>query len=79
MLRREANSFNGDLDSSSPYPELSKPQNHPPMTQYELVQARRYLQQDVLVLRRVEGISATTLKIVWDVSKKIKLRLKKRM
>ncbi|XP_026313598.1 roundabout homolog 3-like [Hyposmocoma kahamanoa] len=67
VLRREANSFNGDLDSSSPYPELSKPQNHPPMTQYELVQARRYLQQDVLVLRRVEGISATTLKIVWDV------------
>lgn len=38
------------------------------MTQYELVQARRYLQQDVLVLRRVEGISATTLKIVWEVS-----------
>lgn len=38
------------------------------MTQYELVQARRYLQQDVLSLKRVEGISATTLKIVWDVS-----------
>lgn len=38
------------------------------MTQYELVQARRYLQQDVLALRRVEGISSTTLKIVWDVS-----------
>lgn len=37
------------------------------MTQYELVQARRYLQQDVLALRRVEGISATTVKIVWDV------------
>lgn len=48
---------------------MGKPQNHPPMTQYELVQARRYLQQDVLALRRVEGISATTLKIVWDVSK----------
>lgn len=71
VLRREANSFKGDLDSSSPYPELSKPQNHPPMTQYELVQARRYLQQDVLVLRRVEGISSTTLKIVWDVSNRI--------
>lgn len=38
------------------------------MTQYELVQARRYLQQDVLALRRVEGLSATTVKIVWDVS-----------
>lgn len=68
MLRREANSFNADLESSSPYPELTKSQNHPPMTQYELVQARRYLQQDVLALRRVEGTSATTLKIVWDVS-----------
>ncbi|XP_045496294.1 neogenin-like isoform X2 [Colias croceus] len=67
VLRREANSFNGNLESSSPYPDLNKPQNHPPMTQYELVQARRYLQQDVLVLRRVEGISSTTLKIVWDV------------
>ncbi|CAF4901089.1 unnamed protein product [Pieris macdunnoughi] len=67
VLRREANSFNGNLESSSPYPDINKPQNHPPMTQYELVQARRYLQKDVLVLRRVEGISSTTLKIVWDV------------
>lgn len=67
MLKREANAFNFDPESSSSYPELGKPQYHPPMTQYELVQARRYLQQDVLVLRRVEGISATTLKIVWDV------------
>ncbi|RVE53566.1 hypothetical protein evm_001707 [Chilo suppressalis] len=67
VLRREANSFKGDSESSSPYPELGKPQNHPPMTQYELVQARRYLQQDVLALRRVEGISSTTLKVVWDV------------
>ncbi|CAH2266107.1 jg11111 [Pararge aegeria aegeria] len=68
VLRREANSFNGHSESSSPYPEYGdKPQNHPPMTQYELVQARRYLQQDVLALRRVEGVSSTTLKIVWDV------------
>lgn len=67
-MRREANSFNGNSETSSPHPELNKPQNHPPMTQYELVQARRYLQQDVLALRRVEGISSTTLKIVWDVS-----------
>ncbi|XP_061704766.1 neogenin-like isoform X2 [Cydia pomonella] len=67
VLRREANSFNTELDSSTPYTELSKPQNHPAMTQYELVQARRYLQQDVLTLRRVEGISANTLKIVWEV------------
>ncbi|XP_026759735.2 roundabout homolog 1-like [Galleria mellonella] len=67
VLRREANSFKGDSESSSPYPELNKPLNYPPMTQYELVQARRYLQQDVLALRRVEGISATTIKIVWDV------------
>ncbi|KAI5644534.1 immunoglobulin i-set domain-containing protein [Phthorimaea operculella] len=67
VLKREANSFKDHPDSSSPYPDISKPQNHPPMTQYELVQARRYLQQDVLALRRVEGISSTTLKIVWDV------------
>ncbi|XP_050665497.1 neogenin-like [Leptidea sinapis] len=67
VLRREANSFNDNLESSSSHPDINKPQNHPPMTQYELVQARRYLQQDVLALRRVEGISATTLKIVWDV------------
>ncbi|XP_053605751.1 LOW QUALITY PROTEIN: protein sidekick-1-like [Plodia interpunctella] len=67
VLRREANSFKGDPELSTPQTELSKPQNHPPMTQYELVQARRYLQQDVLALRRVEGISSTTLKIVWDV------------
>lgn len=67
MLRREVNAFNFDSELSTSYPELGKPQNHSPMTQYELVQARRYLQQDVLVLRRVEGISATTVKIVWDV------------
>ncbi|KPI98678.1 Roundabout-like 2 [Papilio xuthus] len=67
VLRREANSFNGNSETSSPYPEINKPQNHPPMTQYELVQARRYLQQDVLTLRRVEGMSATTIKVVWDV------------
>ncbi|KAG6441229.1 hypothetical protein O3G_MSEX001718 [Manduca sexta] len=67
VLKREANAFSGDLETSSQYPELNKPQNYPPMTQYELVQARRYLQQDVLSLKRVEGISATTLKIVWDV------------
>lgn len=39
------------------------------MTQYELVQARKYLQQEVLVLRKVEGISSTTLKVVWEVCK----------
>lgn len=55
-------------ESTSPYPEHGKTQSHPPMTQYELVQARRYLQQEVLALRRVEGISSTTLKVVWDVS-----------
>lgn len=38
------------------------------MTQYELVQARKYLQQNVLVLRRVEALSSTSLKVVWDVS-----------
>ncbi|XP_026731729.1 protein sax-3-like [Trichoplusia ni] len=37
------------------------------MTQYELVQARKYLQQNVLVLRRVEALSSTSLKVVWDV------------
>lgn len=76
VLRREANSFNSDLDSSTPYTELNKPQNHPPMTQYELVQARRYLQQDVLTLRRVEGISSSTMKIVWEVSACANLRIK---
>lgn len=38
------------------------------MTDYELVQARSYFQQDVLALRRIEGISPTTIKVVWDVS-----------
>lgn len=38
------------------------------MTDYELQQARKYLQQDVLVLRRVEGVSSTSVKVVWDVS-----------
>ncbi|XP_072950045.1 neogenin-like [Epargyreus clarus] len=37
------------------------------MTEYELVQARKYLQQNVLVLRRVETLSSTSLKVVWDV------------
>ncbi|XP_013192359.1 roundabout homolog 2 [Amyelois transitella] len=37
------------------------------MTQYELVQARKYLQQNVLVMRRVEALSSTSLKVVWDV------------
>lgn len=38
------------------------------MTEYELVQARKYLQQNVLVLKRVEALSSTSLKVVWDVS-----------
>lgn len=38
------------------------------MPEYELVQARKYLQQNVLVLRRVEALSSTSLKVVWDVS-----------
>ncbi|KAG7309657.1 hypothetical protein JYU34_004145 [Plutella xylostella] len=67
VLKREANGFNADTETSSSHPELGKAQSHPPMTQYELVQARRYLQQDVLALRRVEGISSTALKVVWDV------------
>ncbi|CAH0751918.1 unnamed protein product [Diatraea saccharalis] len=37
------------------------------MTQYELVQARKYLQQNVLVMRRVEALSSTSMKVVWDV------------
>jgi hypothetical protein len=37
------------------------------MTQYELVQARKYLQQNVLAMRRVEALSSTSLKVVWDV------------
>lgn len=37
------------------------------MTQYELVQARKYLQQNVLVLKRIEMLSSTSLKVVWDV------------
>ncbi|GBP49441.1 Roundabout homolog 2 [Eumeta japonica] len=66
VLRREANAFSHE-GASTVAPEFSRAQNFPPMTQYELVQARRYLQQDVLALRRVEGISSTTLKVVWDV------------
>lgn len=38
------------------------------MTEYELVQARKYLKQNVLKLRRVETLSSTSLKVVWDVS-----------
>lgn len=38
------------------------------MTEYEFVQARKYLQQNVLVLRRVETLSSSSLKVVWDVS-----------
>ncbi|XP_041968234.1 roundabout homolog 2-like isoform X2 [Aricia agestis] len=37
------------------------------MTEYEFVQARKYLQQNVLVLKRVETLSSTSLKVVWDV------------
>ncbi|XP_049871149.1 roundabout homolog 1-like [Pectinophora gossypiella] len=37
------------------------------MTQYELVQARKYLQQNVLALKRVEALSSTSIKVVWDV------------
>ncbi|KAJ0177852.1 hypothetical protein K1T71_006725 [Dendrolimus kikuchii] len=37
------------------------------MTEYELVQARKYLQQNVLVMKRVEALSSTSLKVVWDV------------
>lgn len=38
------------------------------MTEYELVEARKYLQQNVLVLKRVEALSSSSLKVVWDVS-----------
>lgn len=38
------------------------------MTEYELVQARKYLKQNVLVMKRVEALSSTSLKVVWDVS-----------
>ncbi|CAG4945155.1 unnamed protein product [Colias eurytheme] len=37
------------------------------MTEYEFAQARKYLQQNVLVLKRVETLSSTSLKVVWDV------------
>ncbi|KAJ2938981.1 hypothetical protein O0L34_g18958 [Tuta absoluta] len=37
------------------------------MTQYELLQARKYLQQNVLALKRVDALSSTSLKVVWDV------------
>ncbi|KAG6441228.1 neogenin [Manduca sexta] len=37
------------------------------MTEYELVQARKYLQQNVLVLKRIEAMSSSSLKVVWDV------------
>lgn len=38
------------------------------MTEYEFIQARKYLRQNVLVLRRVETLSSTSIKVVWDVS-----------
>ncbi|XP_026759627.2 LOW QUALITY PROTEIN: netrin receptor DCC-like [Galleria mellonella] len=50
-----------DQDSSIIY------DNEARMTQYELVQSRKYLQQNVLVMRRVEALSSTSLKVVWDV------------
>ncbi|XP_032515892.2 protein sax-3-like isoform X1 [Danaus plexippus] len=37
------------------------------MTEYEFIQARKYLQQNVLVLKRVETLSSTSVKVVWDV------------
>ncbi|XP_063390167.1 protogenin-like [Cydia fagiglandana] len=37
------------------------------MTQYELLQARKFLQQNVLVLKRLETLSSSSLKVVWDV------------
>lgn len=43
------------------------------MTEYEFLQARKYLQQNVLVLRRVETLSSTSLKVVWDVSASLTL------
>lgn len=38
------------------------------MTEYELIQARKYLQQNILVLKRTETLSSTSVKVVWDVS-----------
>lgn len=37
------------------------------MTEYELLQARKYLQQNVLVLKRIEMLSSSSVKVVWDV------------
>lgn len=59
---------NNDLRDSLNQDYGIKLERNSHMTQYELVEARKYLQQNVLVLKRVEALSSTTLKVVWDVS-----------
>ncbi|KAG7309654.1 hypothetical protein JYU34_004140 [Plutella xylostella] len=59
--RNDLKETSSDYDSSAPNERIGQ------MTQYELVQARKYLQQNVIVLRRVDTVSPTAVKIVWDV------------
>ncbi|CAG5046506.1 unnamed protein product [Parnassius apollo] len=63
VLKKGVNAFKqySTQDSSDSYEYEAQ------MTEYELVQARKYLKQNVLVLKRVETLSSTTLKVVWDV------------
>lgn len=64
VLRKGNNDLKDSLDQD--YGIKLERTSH--MTQYELVQARKYLQKNVLVLKRVEALSSTSLKVVWDVS-----------
>lgn len=64
---------NNDLSDSLKQDYGVKLERNSHMTQYELVQARKYLQQNVLVLKRVEALSSTSLKVVWDVSESYSL------
>lgn len=68
VLRKGNNDLKDEVEPSDDY-DVSLPNKRiEQMTQYELVQARQYLQQNVLVLRRIETLSSTSLKVVWEVS-----------
>lgn len=47
---------------------LTRARDLQPITQYELLSARKFLDSDVLSLKQLMPVSSTTLKVIWDVS-----------
>lgn len=64
---RAWNQYGASAPSDITEPVLTWPIDHQPITQYELVEARKFLESDVLSLKQVISLNSTSLKVIWDV------------